>query len=58
MQGTPLINVLVLKPDAGFIFLKVIALHGMCLWVCVDVCDICVDVAVWLCQATSCKALI
>jgi len=29
MQGTPLVNVLVLLPGGGFIFLKVIALQGM-----------------------------
>jgi len=28
-QGTPLINVLLLKPDGGFIFLKVLCLEGM-----------------------------
>jgi hypothetical protein len=29
MQGMPLVNVLVLKPDGGFLFLKVILLEGV-----------------------------
>jgi len=29
MQGTPLVNVLVLLPGRGFIFLRVIVLQGM-----------------------------